>query len=526
MARFLGNAAGRTVGASLAKPSFTQAKVFSGAGTTTFSVPQDVAKLKVFVVGAGSSYRTGTYCFNSANCCSGVDYPRICYSACFTGHLTGAGGGYAEKTFIQSTDLIAGKTLTINVGSIGGLSASSVSATGITTITASNATEASYSWSCTNNSTARDNSNDNPTSIGIQLPVCGYQNNFSGYYNRGGAASGGDINRTGGRGVLIPEFLYNSYFDGITNCSYSPGGGGTTNTSSCWINPTFTAGCITGYHGTFGGTCCTNLTSCYCYYLCTNITDLCQTTSISGLSSRYTFIGKNTKLTNYCFYGSENCIASTANSAYDAFIKDVPSGIGAQSGNSVSNGVNGNSELVVTETTITNPISAGGGSALSINCSQQGFGGYDFSFGGYSATSCACYAYTPGCLSSTGAVGSSQAGTSYCYRCMGFAFSYVFGTSQSGTAHCFAMPYGVVAAQTGGVCLNRTYNMGFSNDLSITNKTTEYEIPLSMLVSDTNTNISDIAYGRGAGITTSASFGGGGNRLYPQGGSGLVVLVY
>jgi len=525
MARFLGNAAGRTVGASLAKPSFTQAKVFSGTGTTTFSVPQDVTKLKVFVVGAGSSYRTGTYCFNSANCCSGVAYPRICYSACFTGHLTGAGGGYAEKTFIQSTDLIAGKTLTINVGSIGGLSASSVSATGITTITASNATEASYSWSCTNNSTARDNSNDNPTSIGIQLPVCGYQNNFSGYYNRGGTASGGDVNRTGGRGVLIPEFLYNSYFDGITNCSYSPSSSA-INTSSCWTNPIISTSCLHGYHSTFGNCSCLNtgtLAGCYCAYLCSSITDLCSLYTITGLSSRYTFIGKNTKLTNYCFYGSENCIASTANSAYDAFIKDVPSGIGAQSGNSVSNGVNGNSELVVTETTIANPM-ASSGAEFCITCSYT-FPGYDYSFGGYPCN-CACYAYSPGNISSLGQKGTCQSGTQYCYRCVGYVWTFVFGSAQSSNPLCFAMPYGPVLGGAASACSNRTYNMGFSNDLSIANKTTEYEIPLSMLVSDTNTNISDIAYGGGAGITTSASFGGGGNRLYPQGGSGLVVLVY
>jgi hypothetical protein len=108
---------------------------------------------------------------------------------------------------------------------------------------------------------------------------------------------------------------------------------------------------------------------------------------------------------------------------------------------------------------------------------------------------------------------------------MGFMWTYIFGSSQSGP-HCFAMPFCAVLGGSGGVCLNRTYNMGFSNDLSIANMTTEYEIPLSLLVSDTNTNTTDIVYGRGAGITTSASFGGGGNRLYPQGGSGLVVLVY
>lgn len=519
MSRYLGTAAGRTLGAT-GTQTFTKAKVFSGTGTTSFTVPADVSKLKVYVVGAGSSYRSGTYCFNGAACCSGVAYPRNCYSACFLGHLTGAGGGYAEKTFIQSTDLIAGKTLTINVGSIGGLSASSVSATGITTVTASNATEAAYSWSCTNNSTARDNSNDNPISIGIQLPVCGYQNSFSGYYNRGGTASGGDINRTGGRGVLIPEFLYNSYFDGITNTSYSASVSG--NTSSCWINPTITTASLIGYHTVFGANPNFNATNCFCYCLCTGITNLCSNNTLSGLSSRYTFVGRNTKDSSYCYYGSENTNTSTPNCAYDAFIKDVPSGIGAQSGNSASNGVNGNSELVVTQTTITDPSATGPEITVTCNFTTSG---YDFSFGG-TAYSCYCYSYTPGCLSATGKKSSSSAGPTYCYNCIGFAFTYVYGTNNSGTALCLAMPYGNVSGGTFGACSNRTYNMGFSNDLSIANKTTEYQIPLSMLVSDTDTNVSDISYGQGAGISTSASFGGGGNRLYPQGGNGLVVLVY
>jgi hypothetical protein len=278
-----------------------------------------------------------------------------------------------------------------------------------------------------------------------------------------------------------------------------------------------------GYISTFGWVCCRCNTSCFCYYLCTNISNLCSQFNLTGLSSRYTFVGKDTKLNNYCFYGSENCIGSTLNSASDTFIKDVPSGIGAQSGNSVSNGVNGNSELVVTETTITNPLSTGAGTAFCICCGYAN-GGYDFSFGGYACTN-ACYIYNPGNVSALGVPGSSQPGTQYCYVCMGFMWTYIFGSSQSGP-HCFAMPFGAVLGGSGGVCLNRTYNMGFSNDLSIANMTTEYEIPLSLLVSDTNTNTTDIVYGRGAGITTSASFGGGGNRLYPQGGSGLVVLVY
>ena len=55
MARFLGSASGRTAGSSAATGGFTKAKVFSTAGTTTFTIPNDATKAKAFVVGAGSS---------------------------------------------------------------------------------------------------------------------------------------------------------------------------------------------------------------------------------------------------------------------------------------------------------------------------------------------------------------------------------------------------------------------------------------------------------------------------------------
>lgn len=539
MARFLGSVTGRTGGSSASAGGLTKAKVFSGVGVTTFDIPNDVTKAKVFVIGAGSSYRSGTYCFNSSNCLSGVDYPKSCYSACFTGHLTGAGGGYSEKTYGSD---IAGKTLTINVGSIGGLSASSVAVTGYTTVTGSNATESAYTWACTDNSTARDASNDNLIPLGFKLPICGYNNNFSGYYNKGGISTGGDVNRTGGRGVLIPEFLYDSYFDGITCCPTVAGATGLTGGSSCWVNPTITCSCMFAYHTTFGGSCYATAWSgstCTCYYLCTLISGLQHCTSggtATPYSSRFSFTGRNSKSasTSTCmFLGAETTgMNSYTNNAATQFIKDTPIGVGAQSGNSSNNGKNGHSELTLVDATYSNccqtiAAAGGAGNLICINYNHVA-NGYDYSFGG-TQYSCYCNSYFPGCHSST-TCRASGTPSNYCYSCMGWTYTYVFGTSQSATAHCFCMPYAVSSCCSGGgggcCCINRCYNMGFVNDSSLISPSTSYSIPLSTLVSDTNTNINDVSYGQGAGITTSASFGAGGNRLYPAGNSGIVVVIY
>lgn len=531
MGRFLGSASARTFGSSTPSTGgggggggvFTKVKIFSTPGTTTFSVPSTSTNVKVIVVGAGSSYRTNTYCHNSSACCSGVNYPKSCYCMCFTGHLTGAGGGYAEKTF-TSSEAIQGKTLTINVGSIGGLSASSVSGVGFTAVTATNATESAYSWSCTNNSTARDASNDNPISVGFSIPVCGYQNNICGYYNKGGTATGGDVNRTGGSGVVIPEFLYDSYLDGIT-CT-APGGF-SGNTSSCWLNPSITCACMPcgQYHTTFGGSQFggVSLVSCVCYYLCAATTNLCACTTGASTSSRYTFIGRNTKCTNCGYLGSESSLNSIGNCAENQFIKDVPIGVGAQAGTSSDNGRNGYSELVLTENTLS-ICNTTGGNALCV-CYYYTTSGYDYSFGGTGYT-CFCMAYAPGCYSSCSSFKGTCGSNSWCYICTGFAFTYYFGTTQSGSPTCMCFPYGLAQCSTPTTCANRTYNMGFINDSSLINPPTEYVIPLSTLLDENGQNISDIKYGSGAGISTSARYGGGGNRLYPNGGSGLVVVLY
>jgi hypothetical protein len=164
----------------------------------------------------------------------------------FVGHLPGAGGGYAEKTI---TGLTSGSVMTINVGSPTGLSASSISI-GSTTVTANNATETVVNVSCTNQSTARDTTLDNCVSVGFKIPRCGYQNCIVGYFNAGGTATGGDVNRTGGRGVFIPYFCQDSCLDYST----------TTVGATVTLPPPFTLrGCTQwqcqnqGYDYVFGG---------------------------------------------------------------------------------------------------------------------------------------------------------------------------------------------------------------------------------------------------------------------------------
>jgi hypothetical protein len=87
------------------------------------------------------------------------------------------------------------------------------------------------------------------------------------------------------------------------------------------------------------------------------------------------------------------------------------------------------------------------------------------------------------------------------------------------------MPYGLAHQASTAVDYNKTHNLGFIQDKT-SNYSEDYIIPTSTLVDENDTNISDINYGNGAGITTSAGYGGGGNRKYPAAGSGIVVLLY
>ena len=571
MARFLGTAAGRASGGGGGGGLFTKAKVFTTPGSTTYDVPGSAKTVKVFVVGAGSCYRPGLYCFHSDNCCSGVNNPRRWYKACFCGHLTGAGGGYAEKTFTAKNDQIGGKQLTIVVGSQGGQSASSVDGTGLTAVSASNATESSYSWSCTSNSTARDGSNDNPIEGGFKLPVCGYANSFSGYYNAGGTATGGDVNRTGGKGTLIPEFLYDSCMDAFSQDISGGSGGGGSSSNSCWVNPNICCMCWRSYHQVFGSNCqfqawcCQN---CTCYYLCVYINNLCTAGGSPPLGGQarkeisFYYRGKQKQESEY---GSSCSLRGRFNNyslgttgapriapegsaiGYDlddTMAHVVPKGIGASSGYSAGDGSEGRSEGIFADVTPYNTTArcelaapsggGGGGSEITYECGCNFSYGYDYSFGG-SAVGCVCYCYYPGTFSANSSIGASGQSFSCCNHCAGFGWNYVFGSQQSNTSMCWSMPYGEAGSGggagsgdvSGSDCVYRTcYNMSYLQDTEA-GKVDTYTIPLSTLLNDdTEGNQTDVEYGRGATLLSAALPGGGGNKEYPSGGSGMVVLVY
>jgi hypothetical protein len=540
---------------STTPPGYTNAKVFTTPGTTSFTVPTTNAK--VYVIGAGSCYRPGTFCFQSTGCCSGVAGPVCNYCLNFCGHLTGAGGGYAEKTYTN----VAGCTMTINVGTQGGLTASSVAVAGLTTVTASNATETAVNWACTSNSTARNNSNDNPVSLGFNLPVCGYINCISGYWNTGGTASGGDVNRTGGKGTITPYFVQDSCFDATsgtgTTCTitttlsggacgcicwscqipgYDYSFGGTRYTCTC-INVA-TCGrmlnnrcsscigitdprciCQRTYHNVFGPNCCSvgypNGGCFYAAFSCNMCFDLscakpvictvnCSaaigfdgetscTTSSGLVGIKYVFAGSNTR-ESAGYYGKSANENSSSPETANNLIEDRPAGIGAESGKSDGDGLNG-----FTETQVQNFVvpSAGAGGAQTLTGGCCGYGAGNFP----------C-----------------------CFKPFGDDFTFVFGSNRDQcpwvglydmTARCFCAS----VTQVGAGLKVKCFNIGFTKDYSLYRPATTGLIPLSTLKSDTGTNLTDIRYGNGANINA-AGYGGGGNRLNPNGGQGLVVVLY
>ena len=557
MARYLGTAAGRTEGAAIGKAGFTRAKVFTTPGQTTFDIPSDAQKVKVFVIGSGSNYTAGCYCHYSSNCDSGVCTPRCCYCLGFCGHLTGAGGGYSEKTYTQDADQIAGKTMAIQVGCYSGTTTNAASCAcidGKTAVTATAGQNTTYTWSCTSNSTARDNSNDNPIAFDFSLPRCGYANYINADYNFGGTGSGGDINRCGGRGMMTPMFRQDSYID-VISCyaSGSGGGGSTVNTYGCWINPNFYCSCLYGYHTVFGSNCGVSswrYGTCGCYILCNCTRNLCiRTGGSSGAChqayDRYYFAG-SCGIKRCCSVAAAisdntfNCCDSTnkynaegADEDPHVFIQEEPVGMGGQSGSSSDNGLNGQTEQMTVHTCMyrTCGYTGGGGSC---NCHEMNYvsyaHGYDYSFGG-TQYSCYCMRYWPGCISTCTSKKGNSAGTqtnTWCYRCIGYTWVYTFGSVGSGTAHCFCLPYGLVDAPSTSIycdCRVKCINVGFRQGTSACVNNNNI-IPLSTLVSDTDTNVADVEYGQGATLSQAAGPGGGGNRRYCCGGNGLVVVVY
>ena len=496
---------GRFISGSAEDTGFTRAEVYTTPGSTTWTVPAGVSKAKVFVIGAGSCFRTTEFCFESSStCCSGVAVPGTVYCLNFFGHLPGAGGGYAEKT-IEAVS--PGSTMTINVGSPTGLTASSASING-TTVTANNATEIAVSWNCLDNSTARDDSNDNKVSLGFDLPVCGYRNCINGYFNVGGTATGGDINRTGGRGEFAPYFRAEAKLDGaITipapvgaagaasaegctftynqNSGYDYSFGGTRYNCVCtvvYLKPNaylnngncgccfnsasgtqWTCSCLITYHNVFGGQCYYNMNwaSCVCYCLCAS-TYLCVSGAVAS--------------------GSGTTIAPSAATdknayprGYDEFaVGSCPVTIGSSAGSSGANGQDGVAESMIFGPH-TGASSAAAGVSDTVVC-YVGFSQdhYTFYFGsGISNWPCA-------------------------------AFENLYSSGGGGSGY---------------------YALGYSKD-SASQKKSPNVIPLSTLKSRTGTNVGDLEFGSGATVNEAASIGGGGNRLYPAGGSGAVVVVY
>jgi len=504
MGRFISGSGGADTG-------FTRAEVFTSAGTSSWTVPAGVSKAKVFVIGAGSNYRTTEFCFSSSSCCSGVVSPGTNYCLNFIGHLPGAGGGYAEKTL---TGVAPGTTMTVNVGSQGGLSASSISLSG-TTVTANNATETAVSWNCLSNSTARDNSNDNKTVLGFDLPVCGYRNCINGYFNAGGTASGGDINRTGGEGEFAPYFREDAEIDGAVTIT-SPGGagggvglagctctqeqrsgydysfGGTRYNCVCTIaylvpqaslnggycgccfstsaGTAWGCNCLVTYHNVFGGQCYYNLNwaNCLCARLLNGGAYLCSSTPGSGGGSAATKLAKSD--------GSSTNLGGGFPRGNDQYsVNACPVTVGSDSGNSGADGQNGTAEGP-----LMNPITS---------TSAGGAGG--------SSDNVVCY------------IGFSQD-----------HFSFIFGSNMSNWP-CARMEN----LYASGGSSSSWWMIGYAKDTS-SNKKTTHSLPLATLKSRTGENVNNLNFGAGATMNEAAGPGGGGNRLFPTGGTGAVVVVY
>lgn len=530
MGRFVGNTVLKPVGT--APEGFTKAELFTTPGTTSWTVPSGVTTAKVFVIGAGSQYRTTSFCFRGEGVYSGVTTPVCNYCLNFVGHLPGAGGGYSEKTL---TALTAGTVMTINVGSVGGLSASSISI-GTTTVTASNATETAISFTCSGHSTARDNSLDNAVSLGWQLPRCGTISCISGYFNAGGTATGGDINRTGGRGVFIPYFCqtscldysnslvpYNAPSGGGTRCmkgctcwqcqnsGYDYSYGGTRYNCNCFVarycaqnncngqcggNLCMDAQCICliTYHNVFGGQCYYNMpwASCVCQRAWSDVT-LCTSNPFSGT------LGAGSQQPKYIYAGQTTRDAVGApgydpNETYtatntDSTIYTIPIGIGASSGRSGENGLNGFTETYAGVTAVVQDPTSTASST------------YASCFGNNALVCCICFGQDH------------------------FNFYYGSAISQYPWAGFCALGENLASATLFPGGRFKCVNLAWARDRSFTVPSHQATISLSGLKSPTGGNLTDFAFGNGAYLNA-AGYGGGGNRLNTAAGNGAVIVIY
>ena len=521
MARFVGTSINRTLGVS-AVGGFTKAEVFTTPGTTTWAVPSDAKKLKVFVIGAGSDYTAMTHCYASTNCNSGVASLGCNYCLTFTGHAPGAGGGFAEKLITSPIG-----TATVTVGQKGATEATAPTDSSFclpgnsVSITAYSARKVAVNWACTGNSTARDNTYDLPTSIGFQLPICGYINCISGYWQQPGTATGGDINRTGGSSIIIPEFLCDS---NIRPDSYQTVTPNVTCGLACTQGTIFfpgtgsqrqnlqTAGakCVggtgTGVTATSGGVPVGTTICCY-------------------VQPGYDFYYGGRGCWTTCAVAVSGAAGVTAGGtlsiSYDPSFKkfsNTPIGLGASSGLSEGNGQKAKPEAF----TVT-PIFDGGNSA---NLASGSSGNvwcvntrdiWDSTFG--SSCYCCCYTLTlpEGYLCSGDAP--NRIGSCACFWCARGCNCTCTGGSSP--AMCFP---NVSAGGSGSWAAQPYYDITYIQTETSLSELTGESLELSALTNSSGVGLSNFRYGSGAG-SSAATYGGGGNRCYP-GGNGAVVVLY
>ena len=505
MSRFLGTVSTR-LGAVSA--GFTKAKVFSTPGSTTWDVPSSATKLKVFVIGAGSDYNAMSFCHNSNNCNSGVASLGCCYCLNFIGHAMGAGGGYAEKTIASNLSGTATIVVGQKAASIGGVPTNSVFSLNGNVVTGGSATQVDAAWNCTNNSTARDATNDMEVSLGFQIPVCGYQNTITGYWQKPGQGSGGDVNRTGGAGIVIPEFRYDSAIFPTTSPN-APSGGGLWCVYSCsLIDSTFGSNCYCCYFSICPSTSGGSSVQCGISPKIGTIqfpgtaeqrTSLQTPGSLNGPLTASTTVSGGGASVVQCtvssydyYYGGRGCwcmcavpcgggATGTATITYDPSFKkysNKPTGLGGGGALSERNGKAAKPETFTITPIFDGVSGGGGGSSVTLQpCSSSG----------YFLCDCQCWLNGRICNCS-------------------FCPTLTFGP-QSGA---FTPPpyYDITYIQT------ETSLAEISGGV----------LPLASLTDENGNNIPNIKYGAGAG-NVPALYGGGGNRLQPA-GNGLVVVMY
>jgi hypothetical protein len=129
-----------------------------------------------------------------------------------------------------------------------------------------------------------------------------------------------------------------------------------------------------------------------------------------------------------------------------------------------------------------------------------------------------------GCVYGSSGVCGNAAATSLCYFCMGNGFVNTFGMPAPRSCACF--PYspsggGAGSPTNSAKCMAISYDAEKINGSQFRGS----PIPLGVLTDVNGNNNTSIEYGLGA-TNKKAQFGGGGNRYYPAGGNGAVVVMW